>query len=133
MPETALEIISGAELLRFQPNVVEINGQDYQVLTGYEGTGRCFWCGGELRGKLKRYCYGHMILYYRYFEWGSARRWCIERSEGRCANCGIYLGVGLRFTTLSRSMALPGTSVPSTSGGTSWGFAMSAIKRSMPP
>lgn len=93
MPETALEIESGAELLRFQPNEVEINGRLYLVLTGYEGTGhRCFWCGGELKGKLKRYCYGHMLLYYRHFEWSSARAWCIERQEGRCANCDVFQG-----------------------------------------
>ena len=42
----------------------------------------------ELKGKLKRYCYGHMKEYYRHFEWSSARDWCCERQEGKCANCG---------------------------------------------
>lgn len=88
MPNNALEIESGAELEKFLPDFVEINGRDYIVLTGYEGTGRCFWCGGELKGKLKRYCRGHMLEYYRHFEWSSARQWCGERQEWRCANCG---------------------------------------------
>lgn len=88
MVATAFEIESGQELERFQPNEVIIDGCIYYVLTGHEGTGRCFWCGGELKGKLKRYCYGHMKEYYRHFGWPEARRWCCRRQEGICANCG---------------------------------------------
>lgn len=95
MPELALEIQSGQELERYQPNEVLIGGQAYKVLTGWEGTGRCFWCGGELKGKLRRYCYGHMKEYYRHFEWRSARNWCCERQEGLCANCGANHGYSL--------------------------------------
>jgi len=95
MPELAFEIQSGQELERYVPNEVMISGKTYFVLTGYEGTGRCFWCGAELTGKLKRYCYGHMIEYYRYFEWPSARRWCCERQDGLCANCGLRLDYSL--------------------------------------
>lgn len=90
--DSALEITSGAELLRFDLGTLWISGTQYTVLTGYEGTGRCFWCGGELKGKLKRYCRGHMKEYYRYFEWASARDWCIDRQEGICANCGAKAG-----------------------------------------
>lgn len=61
---------------------------EYSILTGFEGTGRCFWCGGELKGKLKRYCYGHMTEYYQHFEWGSASRWALKRAGQRCENCG---------------------------------------------
>lgn len=92
MPDTALEIESGWELERFIPGTVLIDGQDYLILTGHEGTGRCFWCGGILKGKLKHYCYGHGKEYYRHFEWGSARKWCYRRQEGKCANCGMHRG-----------------------------------------
>ena len=95
MVATALEIEAGWELERFCPGTIQINGKGYLVLTGYEGTGRCFWCGGELRGKLKHYCYGHMKEYYRHFEWQSARNWCCERQEGLCANCGTHHGYSL--------------------------------------
>ncbi len=89
MVDSALDIVSAEELVRFDLGTVEINHTTYTVLTGYEGTERrCFWCGGELTGKLKRYCYGHMKLYYQHFEWGSARAWCCERQKGICANCG---------------------------------------------
>jgi len=87
-PESALEITSVQDLLRFGMGTVTIGRQVYTVLTGLEGTGGCFWCGEELKGKLQRYCYGHMKLYYRHFEWGSAKAWCFERYGSRCANCG---------------------------------------------
>jgi hypothetical protein len=91
MPETALEIQSGAELLTFQPNEIELYGQKYLILTGHEGTGRCWWCGAELTGnKLKRWCWGHGKEYYRHFQWGPARNWCCERQHGICANCGWH-------------------------------------------
>jgi len=92
MAESALEIETGWELQRFDLGTVMISGTRYTVLTGFEDTGLCFWCGGVLKGKLKRYCRGHMTEYYRHFEWASARRWCIERQDGRCANCGIKQG-----------------------------------------
>ena len=89
MPESALEIESGQELERFDLGTMVINHKRYTVLTGYENTDhKCFWCGEELTGKLKRYCYGHGRKYYRHFEWSSARSWCIDRQEGCCANCG---------------------------------------------
>lgn len=84
----ALNIKSGAELERFDLGTVKLNGTTYTVLTGYEPTGRCFWCGGELKGKLQRYCYGHMKEYYRHFEWASASRWALNRAGHRCENCG---------------------------------------------
>ena len=86
--KSALEIESGAELVQFDLGTVRINDTDYEVLTGYEGTGKCFWCGGYLKGKLKRYCYGHMAEYYRHFFWGSASQWALEKAEHKCQNCG---------------------------------------------
>lgn len=92
MVESALDIVSAEELLRFDLGTVVINRRHYTILTGYEGMERkCFWCGESLTGsKLKRYCYGHMKLYYRHFDWGYAKDWCIERYEHRCANCGMH-------------------------------------------
>lgn len=89
MVESALEIETVEELERFDLGTVMIGHIQYTVLTGYEGTGRCFWCGGELKGKLKRYCRGHMKEYYRHFNWQSASRWAIERSDYQCENCGM--------------------------------------------
>ena len=85
----ALNIKSAQELEEFDLGTILINHTRYTVLTGYEGTGKCFWCGGELKGKLKRYCRGHMKEYYRHFEWNNARNWCCERQDGLCANCGV--------------------------------------------
>jgi hypothetical protein len=89
----ALNLKSGAELEQFDLGTVLIGHTRYTVLTGYEGTGRCFWCGAELKGsKLKWYCRGHMKEYYRHFKWRSARNWCCERQNGICANCGKRCG-----------------------------------------
>lgn len=88
--DSAIEITSGWELERFDLGTININHTVYTVLTGYEGQGVCFWCGGELKGKLKRYCRGHMQEYYRHFEWSSASRWCLERYGYRCACCGRH-------------------------------------------
>jgi hypothetical protein len=77
------------------------------IITGFEGTGRCFWCGSELTGKQKRYCrtevtdddfvedllsdkVAHWRLYWRYFCWTYAAPWCLERYDYRCANCGYH-------------------------------------------
>jgi len=95
MPETALEITTAAELERFLPGKVVIANTTYTLLTGYEGSGSCHWCGGELKGYLRRYCYGHMKLYYRHFLWTDARKWCIKRQDGLCANCGTRLSYSL--------------------------------------
>ena len=85
----ALDLTCGAELERFCPCEITINHTTYTVLTGYEGQERrCFWCGGELRGKLKRYCRGHMKLYYNAFNWGYAAYEARRRADHRCENCG---------------------------------------------
>jgi len=87
-PGGALNIETAAELERFDLGTVKINRQTYNVLTGYEGPERrCFWCGGELKGKLRRYCRGHMKLYYRYFMWQSASHHALWYAGHRCENC----------------------------------------------
>ena len=62
----------------------------HAVITGFEGTGGCFWCGTELDGR-RRFCghhSGHWTLYAKHFYWTYARSWCLKRYEYRCANCG---------------------------------------------
>lgn len=78
----------------------------YHILTGYEGTGCCWWCGKKLTGQQKRYCQAevtddefiqdilsdnisHWLEYWRHFCWPYARNWCLQRYNHQCANCGI--------------------------------------------
>jgi hypothetical protein len=89
MVETALEIETVDDLLRFCPAEITIGHTKYFVLTGFEGTGRCFWCGSVLKGKLLRYCYGHMTEYYNHFNWGYASFEAKKRADGLCQNCGL--------------------------------------------
>lgn len=61
----------------------------YMVITGFEGTGGCFWCGEKLEGR-RRFCghrSGHWTCYQDYFFWGYARYECLKRYDWRCANC----------------------------------------------
>lgn len=62
----------------------------YTIITGFEGTGGCFWCGKELEGR-RRFCghrSGHWTLYNNHFFWGFARYECLKRYDWCCANCG---------------------------------------------
>lgn len=62
---------------------------EYTIITGFEGTGGCFWCGKELEGR-RRFCghrSGHWTLYNNLFFWGFARYECLERYDWHCANC----------------------------------------------
>lgn len=67
----------------------------FHILTGYEGTGGCHWCGAALTGRSTRWCRsphrdqeGHWHEYWKRFNWGSASFWCLQRYDHRCANCG---------------------------------------------
>ncbi len=63
----------------------------YTIITGFEGTGACFWCGADLDGERRRFCghrSGHWTLYNDYFFWGFARYECLRRYGWHCANCG---------------------------------------------
>jgi len=84
-----MRIQSGAELERFGLGDIEIEDKPYVVLTGFENTDhKCFWCGRPLKGKLKRYCRGHMTLYWQHFEWSYASGWARKRVGHKCENCG---------------------------------------------
>lgn len=76
----------------------------YHIITEYEGTGRCFWCGENLLGQRRRFS-GHRkgcwTEYANHFYWSYARNWCCERQKGVCANCGwhspFYHGQDVHF------------------------------------
>ena len=62
----------------------------FTVITGYEGMGRCFWCGKEIQGR-RRFCGGKSgcwTQYQRHFSWSYASSWALRRSEYHCENCG---------------------------------------------
>ena len=96
------EVNSAAELLTWVPADYRLRssidgrpiyGRYY--LTGFELTGRCWWCDSELTGRQRKYCRskhhdeeGHWHIYYKHFSWTYARSWCNERQKGICANCG---------------------------------------------
>lgn len=68
----------------------------FTVITGFEGTGRCFWCGEDIVGR-RRFCKkgsGCWTRYQEHFAWGYAKAECLKRYEYRCANCGVE-GIGL--------------------------------------
>uniref|UniRef100_A0A6M3Y244 Putative homing endonuclease n=1 Tax=viral metagenome TaxID=1070528 RepID=A0A6M3Y244_9ZZZZ len=84
-----MRIESGVELGQFTPQQIMIGRTGYLVLTGFEPLrGHCFWCGQPLKGKLKRYCRGHMKLYWQHFEWSYASGWARKRAGYKCENCG---------------------------------------------
>lgn len=85
---SALTIASGEELERFDLGDVVINGQRYTVLTGFEGSGKCWWCGGQLTGRSRQYCRGHMQPYYNHFMWQNASFQAMKRADKKCENCG---------------------------------------------
>ena len=62
-------------------------------LTGYEKTGVCWWCGGEIKGRRKTFCFHECRdAYFRYFAWGQAGnavKWALERCHGKCEGCGV--------------------------------------------
>ncbi len=84
---------SAEELLNFRFNIGLDRYGVFHYMTGFEGTGTCFWCGGQLQGRATRYCRKehHWRLYVRHFCWSWARPWCFKRYGYRCANCGSDL------------------------------------------
>lgn len=89
---SALTITSGEELLHFDLGTVVIAHTTYTVLTGYEGTDRCWWCGGEphkdKRGRPAHFCWGHGRIYDEHFNWNHASFEARKRAGYCCENCG---------------------------------------------
>jgi len=88
---------NAADLVRWPGATGRDSFGTYHIITGYEGTGRCFWCGEEVEGR-RRFC-GHRkgcwTEYANHFYWSSARNWCCGRQKGICANCGASRGYSL--------------------------------------
>jgi 5-methylcytosine-specific restriction endonuclease McrA len=63
----------------------------YKIITGNEGSGRCWWCGGAFPDKRKRrYCSAVCRRKYEesfYWSWASVA--AIRRARYRCKECGI--------------------------------------------
>jgi len=84
----ALELTSGAELERFTCGTVVVGQRSYNMLTGHCDEYVCSWCGGDLKGRQRRYCCTeHREEYYRHFDWASASSWAMRRADDRCENC----------------------------------------------
>jgi len=78
------------ELIHWDTSTGRDSFGTYHINTGFEGTGGCFWCGGELAGSHRRFCghrSGHWTLYAEHFYWNYARSGCLKRAGYRCANC----------------------------------------------
>lgn len=62
---------------------------NYGTLTGHEGTGQCFSCGGDLPSGRFRYCSDKCRdNYWAQFDWQSAVSVCLKRANNRCEECG---------------------------------------------
>jgi hypothetical protein len=73
---------------------------NYKLLTGLEGSGKCWWCGGRFPDKrYRRYC--SKICsdnYWNHFWWPWAVAEALKRANNKCQDCGaggrgIYLEV----------------------------------------
>jgi hypothetical protein len=83
------------ELLKWGRTTGKDTFGTYTVITGFEGTGGCFWCGKELSGR-RRFCgnrSGHWTAYQDYFYWAYAKFECIKRAGNHCESCGAEEGV----------------------------------------
>lgn len=62
---------------------------EYKTLTGYEGSGKCWWCGGEYpKGRYRRYCSEKCSdQYWEHFSWHSAVPAALIRADHKCQEC----------------------------------------------
>lgn len=62
---------------------------EYQILAGYEGSGKCWWCGDDFPDKrARRYCSEQCAdNYRRHFYWAWAVPWALERAGYKCQEC----------------------------------------------
>ena len=83
------------ELLHWDTSTERDSFGIYTIITGFEGTGRCFWCGKDIEGR-RRFCKrsGCWTRYQEHFAWGYTKAECLKRYGYRCANCGVE-GIGL--------------------------------------
>jgi hypothetical protein len=73
-----------------------VTGKDshgkYFIMTGLEGSGKCWLCGADPGGKNRRYCWGHGTRYCELFIWTYASSAALKRDHHRCRNCGGTAG-----------------------------------------
>ena len=63
---------------------------EYRILTGHEGTGKCWWCGAAFPDKRRRYCsVSCRREYEENFYWLWASTSAVRRARYRCRECGI--------------------------------------------
>lgn len=56
--------------------------------TGFEDSGVCWYCGGELPKRRRRWCCDACRdVYYETWNWHFSSIACVERSDHCCANC----------------------------------------------
>ena len=107
--DNALNLESGEELERFDLGTVNIRGNTYQVLTGYEvNEDVCWWCGKPIEQNKRHahYCRGKshddflscFRQYHEYFDWQYASRRSMRKAERKCQNCGVAAtDIGTRY------------------------------------
>lgn len=61
---------------------------EFVVISGHEGTGGCWWCGGELPKRRRYCCEACRDEYWRHFSWHEAVLWALERAGRVCHECG---------------------------------------------
>jgi len=63
----------------------------YKIIIGYEGSGRCWWCGGTFPDRrARRFCTtACRRRYEENFYWSWASMAAIRRARFRCKECGL--------------------------------------------
>ena len=92
MADTPNTYTTAEELLAYTPTVGQDTYGRFHIITGYEGSGACFWCGEDLEGRRRRFCGGRSGCWTKYanaFYWTYARVDCLKAYDDCCANCGL--------------------------------------------
>ena len=61
----------------------------YDLITGNEGSGACWWCAGDFPDRrARRFCSEACgEEYRRHYYWAWAMAWALQRAGHQCANC----------------------------------------------
>jgi 5-methylcytosine-specific restriction endonuclease McrA len=72
-------------------NALEDSYGSYEILSGYEGKGKCWWCGAKFADKrVRRFCSTKCRRKYENtFYWAWAARLAVRRAKFSCQDCGI--------------------------------------------
>lgn len=67
----------------------------YTHFTGFEDSGVCWWCGGDLPKRKRRWCCeDHKDSYWETYNWRSASLACSRRNNNTCENCHKHESYG---------------------------------------